>query len=111
MIHCTTFLLNLANNYAILQKRKYFDSGDFALAQAHGSSNDGEVETGSQHPLRQGIPHPYSAVPSSSNVQSNSQTKEQCDKDAGLVRSGSQLHQELSGQAVDEAGGSKSKII
>ncbi|UNI14805.1 hypothetical protein JDV02_001400 [Purpureocillium takamizusanense] len=41
-----------------LEKRKYFDSGDFALAQAHRSSNVGKVETGSQHPLRRGISHP-----------------------------------------------------
>jgi hypothetical protein len=48
--------------------RKYFDSGDFALSQAYKSSSAGAVETGSEHPHREKISHPFSPVPSSSNV-------------------------------------------
>ncbi|KAJ9129801.1 hypothetical protein NKR23_g12458 [Pleurostoma richardsiae] len=39
-----------------LEGRKYFDSADFALSQAHRPSNAGAVETGSQRPLRGDIP-------------------------------------------------------
>ncbi|WYZ35957.1 hypothetical protein EsH8_X_000604 [Colletotrichum jinshuiense] len=48
--------------------RKYFDSGDFALQDAHKSSNIGPIQTGAEHPLRRNISHPSAPVPTSSNV-------------------------------------------
>lgn len=88
----------LANHSVLLQRRKYFDSGDFALSQAHKSSNIGAVKTGSDHPLRAGISHPSSAVPSSSNVNDDGHEQLQGQWQAGLVRSGSQLHREMARQ-------------
>ncbi|KAF4344246.1 camp-regulated phospho family Igo1 [Fusarium beomiforme] len=72
----------LLNRYGILPKRgnllnhqlegrKYFDSGDFALNQAHRASNIGNVTTGSEHPIRQDISEPSSSVPGSSNLKDN----------------------------------------
>ncbi|KAK4071560.1 hypothetical protein PCL_11288 [Purpureocillium lilacinum] len=86
-----------------LEGRKYFDSGDFSLSQAHKSSDAGAVKTGSEHPLREGVSHPFSAVPSSSNVNNISQQQEQGELEAGLVRSGSQLR-EVARQPPGELG-------
>ncbi|OAQ61350.1 cAMP-regulated phosphoprotein/endosulfine conserved region domain-containing protein [Purpureocillium lilacinum] len=68
--------------------RKYFDSGDFSLSQAQKSSDAGAVKTGSEHPLREGISQPFSAVPSSSNVRDISQQQEQGEGGSGKARSG-----------------------
>lgn len=57
-----------AGRVSATQGRKYFDSGDYALSQARKPSDAGAVTTGSEHPLRETIPHPLSPVPSSSNV-------------------------------------------
>ncbi|EHK51148.1 hypothetical protein TRIATDRAFT_94369 [Trichoderma atroviride IMI 206040] len=51
-----------------LEDRKYFDSGDFALSQAHRPSSIGAISTGSQHPRRETVPQPFCPVPSQSNV-------------------------------------------
>ncbi|KAH8125732.1 hypothetical protein FP744_10002445 [Trichoderma asperellum] len=51
-----------------LDDRKYFDSGDFALSQAHKPSSIGTICTGSQHPHRETVSHPFSPVPCQSNV-------------------------------------------
>ena len=77
------------------QGRTYFDSGDFALSEAHKASNIGEVQTGTKHPLRRNIPHPSSAVPASSNIESNSD--EQCGgtERSTAVSSASHLHQQM----------------
>ncbi|KAH6952546.1 camp-regulated phosphoprotein family protein Igo1 [Ilyonectria sp. MPI-CAGE-AT-0026] len=90
-----------------LEGRKYFDSGDFALSQAHKSSNIGAVKTGSDHPLRAGISHPSSAVPSSSNVNDDGHEQLKGEWQAGLVRSGSQLHREMARQTPGESGEAK----
>ncbi len=50
------------------QGRKYFDSGDFALSQAHRPSDAGAVATGTEHPLRATTNHPLARVPGASNV-------------------------------------------
>uniref|UniRef100_A0A1Y1NL12 mRNA stability protein n=1 Tax=Photinus pyralis TaxID=7054 RepID=A0A1Y1NL12_PHOPY len=78
-----------------LQGRTYFDSGDFALSQAHKASNIGIVETGTEHPLRKNISHPSSAAPASSNVKSNSD--EQCGhaEQSTMVTSASHLQQQM----------------
>ncbi|OAQ62586.1 cAMP-regulated phosphoprotein/endosulfine conserved region domain-containing protein [Purpureocillium lilacinum] len=82
---------------------KYFDSGDFCLSQASKSSDTGAVKTGAEHPLREGISHPFSAVPSSSNVNYIGQQQEEGNLEAGVVRRGSQLR-EIAGQAPRESG-------
>ncbi|KAH6883836.1 camp-regulated phosphoprotein family protein Igo1 [Thelonectria olida] len=51
-----------------LERRTYFDSGDFALSQARRPSNIGAVDTGNEHPIRKNISHPSAPAPSSSNV-------------------------------------------
>ncbi|KAL3952841.1 hypothetical protein ACCO45_012784 [Purpureocillium lilacinum] len=82
-----------------LEGRKYFDSGDFSLSQAQKSSDADAVKTGSEHPLREGISQPFSAVPSSSNVRDISQQQEQGEWGSGKARSGSQLREgQLSGR-------------
>ncbi|EAW24512.1 uncharacterized protein NFIA_040890 [Aspergillus fischeri NRRL 181] len=48
--------------------RTYFDSGDYALAAAHKVTDEGDIQTGTAHPLRESIPHPYAPVPGSGNV-------------------------------------------
>ncbi|KAH3507373.1 hypothetical protein KXV55_003827 [Aspergillus fumigatus] len=53
---------------AAAKHRTYFDSGDYALAAAHKVTDEGDIQTGTAHPLRESIPHPYAPVPSSGNV-------------------------------------------
>ncbi|UNI16728.1 hypothetical protein JDV02_003139 [Purpureocillium takamizusanense] len=86
-----------------LEGRKYFDSGDFSLSQASKPSDAGAVKTGAEHPLREGISHPVSAVPSSSNVNYIGPQQEKAHLKAGVVRHGSQLR-EIAGQAPGEPG-------
>ncbi|KAF9629011.1 hypothetical protein BFW01_g10214 [Lasiodiplodia theobromae] len=50
------------------QSRQFFDSGDFALAQANIQSDAGAVQTGKEHPTSKTISHPSAPVPGSSNV-------------------------------------------
>ncbi|OJJ04434.1 hypothetical protein ASPVEDRAFT_30889 [Aspergillus versicolor CBS 583.65] len=49
------------------QKRVYFDSGDFALSAAHREADDGAIQTGTVHPVRERIPHPHVPVPHETN--------------------------------------------
>lgn len=79
-----------------LERRQYFDSGDLALSQAHRSSNIGAVKTGGEHPLRENISHPFSPVPSASNVDEEANAQHQGAKSTGEVRHASHLHQEMS---------------
>ncbi|KAH7394771.1 hypothetical protein BKA66DRAFT_455781 [Pyrenochaeta sp. MPI-SDFR-AT-0127] len=55
-----------------LERRKYFDSGDFALSQAHRASDIGHIRTGTEHPHHESISHPSSAVPAGSNIKGDS---------------------------------------
>ncbi|KAJ5094608.1 hypothetical protein N7456_010469 [Penicillium angulare] len=48
--------------------RTYFDSGDFALAAAHRVTDNGAIQTGSAHPHRESISHPFAPIPAASNV-------------------------------------------
>ncbi|KAH6962952.1 camp-regulated phosphoprotein family protein Igo1 [Fusarium avenaceum] len=66
-----------------LEGRKYFDSGDFALTQAHRSSDMGRVTTGSEHPIRQDISEPSCSVPSSSNLEGNALRRSSSEKKTG----------------------------
>ncbi|KAI9376421.1 hypothetical protein BJX61DRAFT_364309 [Aspergillus egyptiacus] len=50
------------------KKRIYFDSGDFALSAAHRETDNGEIQTGTAHPVRESISHPYTAIPNTSNA-------------------------------------------
>ncbi|KAL4964471.1 uncharacterized protein BDV14DRAFT_200753 [Aspergillus stella-maris] len=47
----------------ITQQRTYFDSGDFALSAAHRVTDSGAIQTGTEHPVRETISHPYVPVP------------------------------------------------
>ncbi|EFY94055.1 cAMP-regulated phosphoprotein/endosulfine domain protein [Metarhizium robertsii] len=78
-----------------LQGRKYFDSGDFALSQAHRASNIGAVETGTEHPLRKNISHPSSAAPASSNVKSDSDEQGGHAEQSTMVTAASHLQQQM----------------
>ncbi|CZR45539.1 uncharacterized protein FPRO_15285 [Fusarium proliferatum ET1] len=77
--------------------RKYFDSGDFALNQAHRSSNIGNVTTGQEHPIRQEISEPSSSVPSSSNIDDNATQPSSTRQRSPEVKFHAQthLHQEM----------------
>lgn len=50
------------------QERTYFDSGDFALSATDHMSDDGAIQTGTAHPHRESISHPYAPIPAASNV-------------------------------------------
>ncbi|KAH7161794.1 camp-regulated phosphoprotein family protein Igo1 [Dactylonectria macrodidyma] len=93
-----------------LEGRKYFDSGDFALSQAHKPSNIGAVSTGSEHPLRKNIPYPSSPVPSSSNVDDDASQHLRDEKKAGELMPASHLEEEVASQAEDEHGDTKQEI-
>ncbi|KAL4779973.1 hypothetical protein BJX76DRAFT_339367 [Aspergillus varians] len=49
------------------QKRVYFDSGDFALSAAHRGGDNGAIQTGTAHPVRESISHPYVPIPNDKN--------------------------------------------
>ncbi|GJC89006.1 hypothetical protein ColLi_11844 [Colletotrichum liriopes] len=78
--------------------RKYFDSGDYALQDAHKSSSMGSVQTGTEHPLRKNISHPAAPVPTSSNVGDNAADRHQdaTKETSGSIQS-SHLRQETDG--------------
>ncbi|PVH90962.1 hypothetical protein DM02DRAFT_388101 [Periconia macrospinosa] len=79
-----------------LEKRKYFDSGDFALSHAHRVSDIGHIRTGREHPLRKGISHPSSPVPSGSNIKDDSGEQEKGVKEGHKAKEASHLHQHVS---------------
>ncbi|KAH7025187.1 uncharacterized protein B0I36DRAFT_332629 [Microdochium trichocladiopsis] len=87
-----------------LEGRKYFDSGDFALSQAHKCSNIGAVNTGSEHPFRKSISHPLSPVPTSSNVDNDANQQLQGEMTTGESRSASNLNQDMVPQAGNSQG-------
>ncbi|CAK41099.1 uncharacterized protein An12g02590 [Aspergillus niger] len=49
-------------------KRTYFDSGDYALSAAHRVTDSGDIITGTAHPVRESISHPFAPVPSTGNA-------------------------------------------
>ncbi|KAF5021117.1 hypothetical protein F66182_6817 [Fusarium sp. NRRL 66182] len=75
-----------------LEGRKYFDSGDFAMAQAHKSSDIGAVTTGSQHPYRQDVPGPSCPVPSSSNITDHANDDSPAKKRSGESKTATHPH-------------------
>ncbi|EWG52092.1 hypothetical protein FVEG_16920 [Fusarium verticillioides 7600] len=110
----------LLNRYGILPKRgsllnhqlegrKYFDSGDFALNQAHQSSNIGNVKTGREHPIRQDISEPSSSVPSSSNIDDNATQQSSTRRRSTEVKfhAQTQLHQEMKSPPESENHGTE----
>src|SRR6185437_3316164 len=78
------------------QGRKYFDSGDYALSQAHRASNIGRVRTGREHPLRESISHPSSPVPSGSNIKDVSIKQEKTAEGGHDAKEANKLHQQTS---------------
>ncbi|KAL2808030.1 hypothetical protein BJX63DRAFT_424912 [Aspergillus granulosus] len=50
------------------KQRVYFDSGDFALSAANRQTDNGAIHTGTSHPVRESISHPYAPIPNTSNV-------------------------------------------
>ncbi|KAF2184000.1 hypothetical protein K469DRAFT_581018, partial [Zopfia rhizophila CBS 207.26] len=78
------------------QRRKYFDSGDFALSQAHREPNIGHIGTGTEHPLRGSIPHPSSPVPGDSNIKDDPNSQKRGVEDRYKVKEASNLHQRMS---------------
>ncbi|KAG5777460.1 hypothetical protein H9Q73_008860 [Fusarium xylarioides] len=112
----------LLNRYGILPKRgnllnhqlegrKYFDSGDFALNQAHRSSNIGNVTTGREHPIRQDISEPSSSVPSSSNIDDNATQQSSTRRRSPEVKARAQthLHEEMKSPPEIEGNGAEER--
>ncbi|KAM0668866.1 hypothetical protein ACQRIU_002428 [Beauveria bassiana] len=95
-----------------LKERFYFDSGDHAVSQAHRSTNIGEVDTGVEHPLREHISHPVSAVPASSNVSAGGVDMNTYDGQRSTeVNNESSLHEQVSRtQVQDENTANISKV-
>lgn len=56
----------------LLQERKYFDSGDYALSKAGKASDAGVTEVGREHPNPEKIPH-MAAPPTPNGQNGNSQ--------------------------------------
>ncbi|KAF2178667.1 camp-regulated phospho protein family protein Igo1 [Zopfia rhizophila CBS 207.26] len=79
-----------------LERRKYFDSGDFALSQAHRASDIGHIRTGTEHPLRESISHPSSPVPGGSNIKDGSNKQEKGVEERYKAKEASNLHQQMS---------------
>lgn len=52
---------------SIVQERKYFDSGDYALSKAGKASDVGVTNIGSQHPVPENIPHLTATSPGANN--------------------------------------------
>ncbi|KNG90954.1 hypothetical protein ANOM_000691 [Aspergillus nomiae NRRL 13137] len=50
------------------RERKYFDSGDLALSTADRVTDEGAIQTGTAHPIRDSISRPYAPVPNTSNA-------------------------------------------
>ncbi|KAG7406315.1 hypothetical protein DER46DRAFT_75354 [Fusarium sp. MPI-SDFR-AT-0072] len=105
----------LLNRYGILPKRgnllnhqlegrKYFDSGDFALNQAHRSSNIGNVTTGREHPIRQDISEPSSSVPSSSNIEDDANQRSSARRGSPEVKFHAQTHLQQEMESPPENG-------
>ncbi|KAH7007925.1 uncharacterized protein B0I36DRAFT_343034 [Microdochium trichocladiopsis] len=82
-----------------LEGRKYFDSGDFTLSQAHKCSN-----IGARTPFRKSISHPLSPVPTSSNVDNDANQQLQGEMTTGESRSASNLNQDMVPQAGNSQG-------
>lgn len=79
-----------------LERRKYFDSGDFALSHAHTASDIGQIQTGKEHPLRKGISLPSSPVPVGSNIKNDSNEHKKGVEEGHEVNDASHLHQQMS---------------
>ncbi|KAK6721123.1 hypothetical protein SNK04_000020 [Fusarium graminearum] len=88
-----------------LEERKFFDSGDFALMQAHRSSDIGIIATGSEHPIRRDISAPLCSVPGSSNLGENADRSLLAEKKTGELEltTHSHLQQETEAQQENES--------
>lgn len=60
------YAASVLTNY--VKQRKYFDSGDFALAAAGKVTDNGAIRPGTVHPLRKSISRPHAPVPDRCNV-------------------------------------------
>ncbi|PNP52097.1 hypothetical protein THARTR1_07306 [Trichoderma harzianum] len=76
-------------------KRTYFDSGDFALSKAREPSSMGSVTTGSQHPSREAISHPFRPESGPTNLLERSNSK----KEGNETKRKSLLGEEQGGDA------------
>jgi hypothetical protein len=61
----------------LLQERKYFDSGDYALSKAGKASDVGVTNIGSRHPVPENIPHLTSTSPGANNSANNGSVSSQ----------------------------------
>ncbi|EMD65840.1 hypothetical protein COCSADRAFT_140196 [Bipolaris sorokiniana ND90Pr] len=78
-----------------LERRKYFDSGDFFLSHAQKGSDIGRIQTGTEHPLRKDIYHPSSPVPATSNIKDDPGEQEKDINEGHKVKEASHLHQQM----------------
>ncbi|RAQ74960.1 hypothetical protein COH20_012419 [Aspergillus flavus] len=53
---------------SLRHERRYFDSGDLALSAADRVTDNGAIQTGAAHPIRESISRPYAPVPNTSNA-------------------------------------------
>jgi hypothetical protein len=81
------------------KERKYFDSGDFALAATSKTTDNGIINTGVTHPHRENISRPHTAVPANSNVQEDANENLQDRKSGDFVMTGSPLGQHTDQQS------------
>ncbi|KAH6622264.1 hypothetical protein C7974DRAFT_219244 [Boeremia exigua] len=86
-----------------LERRKYFDSGDFALSHAHRVSDIGHIQTGIEHPLCGSISHPSSPAPAGCNVQNVPNKQKKGVEEVNKAGETSNLHQHTSANVIDQA--------
>lgn len=93
----------------LLQERFYFDSGDYELSKCGERSRNGQVETGTAHPLRKDISHPSAPAPGESNVESSADQSHQISQTASTVTIESPLVEQMEMNQGDKKKGGEAR--
>ncbi|KAE8396836.1 hypothetical protein BDV37DRAFT_277349 [Aspergillus pseudonomiae] len=77
------------------KERRYFDSGDLALSAADIVTDNGAIQTGAAHPIRESISRPYAPVPNTSNANKDANRELGGNKSPTPEMIDSPLHQQI----------------
>ncbi|PIG82001.1 hypothetical protein AARAC_010523 [Aspergillus arachidicola] len=77
------------------KERRYFDSGDLALFATDRVTDNGAIQTGAAHPIRESISRPYAPVPNTSNADKDANRELSGNKSPTPEMVDSPLHQQL----------------
>ncbi|KAE8131204.1 hypothetical protein BDV38DRAFT_276154 [Aspergillus pseudotamarii] len=75
--------------------QQYFDSGDLALSAADIVTDNGAIQTGAAHPIRESISRPYAPVPNTSNANKDANRELGGNKSPTPEMIDSPLHQQI----------------